>query len=247
MNDKKRRIYGAIALVALALSLLGGTALRGVSPATAYAQANQPVAAARTITVVGEGELEIEPDIARANIGVEVIDPSAQEASAENKVVLQEIVAALQEQGVAEEDIQTANFSIWAERINPDPSQASEVRYHVTNNVQVTIRNLDNVGETLDAAINAGANNIYDVQFALEDPSSLESDVRQAAIEDARAKAEDLAALSGVTLGEVVSVSEVVGSVAQPQWGLGGGGGVPISPGQLKLTMQLQVVYGIAE
>jgi uncharacterized protein YggE len=130
------------------------------------------------------------------------------------------------------------------------------VRYRVSNNVQVTIRDLDNVGTILDAAVEAGANNIFGVDFALDDPSVVESEARQKAVEDARAKAEELATLNGVTLGDVVSVSEVVGLGGgyymgnfseQAMMRMGGGGGAPIAPGELELTMQLQVIYAMSQ
>ena len=107
----------------------------------------------------------------------------------------------------------------------------------------------------LDAAIEAGANNIYGVEFSLDDPSSVESEARQRAVADALAKAEELAELTGATIGQVVTVSEVIGNgggyyssnFAQASNVMSGGGSTPISPGQLELVMQLQVTYAIGE
>ncbi len=209
----------------------------------------------RTITVVGEGKVTIEPDIARAQIGVEVIKSSVKEASDANKAALEAVLAALKAQGIADEDIQTSGFSIYAERYGTDgPLPEDQVNYRVSNNVAVVIRELDKVGAILDAAIEAGANNIYGIEFSLEDPSTFESEARQGAVADARAKAEELAELNGVTAGDVVSISEVIGNgggyynsnFAEVSRAMGGGG-TPVSPGQLDLTMQLQVVYTIAE
>ena len=221
---------------------------------TAEAQANEAAAPARTITVIGEGKITVEPDIARVTIGVETVKNSVEEASAENKTTVQAVLAALSEQGIADKDIQTSGFNIYADRYGPEgPLADSDVRYRVGNNVTVVIRNLDNVGEILDAAVLAGANNIYGVEFALEDPSQAEPDARRSAVADAQAKADELADLMGVSKGSVVSVSEVVGgnggfysnNFAQQAKGLGGGGGAPITPGQIDLIMQLQVVYAI--
>jgi uncharacterized protein YggE len=226
----------------------------------AEAQAQVPpvpqVAAAipGTITVVGEGKVTLEPDIATVTIGVETVTDTVKAASDENNTQVQAVLAALSEQGIADKDMQTSGFSIYAERFGPDgPVQDSDVRYHVTNNVVVTVRNLDNVGTVLDAAIEAGANNIYGIQFDLDDPSAAESDARSAAIADAQTKASELAKLAGVPLGQIVSVSEVVGgngayyagNFAQQARAMGGGG-TPVTPGQLDLVMQLQVVYSIA-
>jgi uncharacterized protein YggE len=201
--------------------------------------------------------VRIKPDVARANIGVEVLKATVEEASAANKEVIEAVLAALQEQGVAENDIQTSSFSIYAERYGPTgPLPEDEVQYRVSNNVTAIIRDLDSVGTVLDAAVQAGANNIYGVEFSLEDASSVESEARAEAIADAQRKAAELAELNSVGLGEVLQVSEVIGSgggfytgmlnqMGMPQFG--GGGGAPISPGELELRMQIQVVYGMAE
>lgn len=243
-------------MVFVLVSALGLGMFGWLRTPVANAQDAMPVAS-RTITVVGEGKVTIKPDTAHANIGVEVIKPTVKEASAENKKVIAAVLDALKKQGIAEKDIQTSGFSIFAERYSQDGSgNGDQVRYHVSNNVMVVVRNLDKVGDVLDAAIEAGANNIYGVDFSLADRSKLESDARGKAIADAKAKAEDLAKLAGVTVGDVVSVSEVVGGngayytsnfAKASAVGMGGGGGAPINPGELELTMQLQVVYAITK
>jgi uncharacterized protein len=208
-----------------------------------------------TITVVGSGKVRIRPDIARANIGVEVVRSSVQEASAENRETLEEVLATLEEMGIAENDIQTSGFSIFAERYGPmGPLPEDQVQYRVSNMVSVTIRELDNVGEILDAAIEAGANNIYGIEFALDETADTEDAARADAIANAEEKAAALAGLTGVELGSVVSVSEIIGAGGGYYAGsfadrgqMGGGGGAPISPGELTLTMQIQVVYAIAQ
>lgn len=251
------RLFSTLFLL-LAL-VVGAVAFRAFDFSTAevaHAQAAGTIPTLpRTITVVGEGKVTIQPDIARAQIGVEVVKTSVKEASDANKAALEAVLAALKAQGIADEDIQTSGFSIFAERYGTDgPLPEEQVNYRVSNNVSVVIRELDKVGAILDAAIEAGANNIYGIEFSLEDPSTFESEARQSAIADARAKAEELAELNGVTAGDVVSVSEVIGNgggyynsnFAEVSRAMGGGG-TPVSPGQLDLTMQLQVVYSIAE
>jgi uncharacterized protein YggE len=184
---------------------------------------------------------------------VETVTNTVKEASEQNRATVEAVLAALAEQGIAEEDMQTSGFSIYAERFGPEgPLAEGDVRYRVSNNVMVTIRDIDNVGTILDAAIEAGANNIYGVEFALDDPGVAESDARSAAIADAQAKAAELAELTGLSLGQVVSVSEVVGGGGGYYLGnfaeqarAFGGGGTPITPGQLDLVMQLQVIYSI--
>ena len=245
--------------------VLGGAYLGGVNNwftvAEVHAQTpvppvpQTPVATAipGTITVVGEGKVTLEPDIARVTIGVETGTDTVKEASDQNREAVEAVLAALSEQGIAEEDIQTSGFSIFAERYGPEgPLSEGDVRYRVSNNVMVTIRDLDSVGTILDAAIEAGANNIYGVEFALDDPGVAESDARAAAVADAQAKAEELAQLTGLPLGSIISISEIVGGNGAFYAGnfaeranAFGGGGTPITPGQLDLVMQLQIVYTI--
>ncbi|MCE7984994.1 MAG: DUF541 domain-containing protein [Caldilinea sp. CFX5] len=226
------------------------------SNSTVYAQAQgEPTATTpQAITVVGEGSAAVEPDIAVANIGVQVANADVRTASDEAEEIMNAVLSAIREQGVAEEDIQTSGFSIFAEfgPITQNNEQPQTPLYRVSNNVNVTIRALDQVATILDAAIGAGANNIFGVNFSVDDPTQAAAEARAEAIANAEAKAQDLAELTGLQLGNVVSVSEIIGSrggfygssslSAVAQTGLGGGGG-PIAPGQLKVAVQLEVIY----
>lgn len=244
---------------ALALLVIAALAVGAILPAARVVNAQQPASGAslpRTITVVGEGKVKVEPDIARVTIGVDVMRPTVKEASAANKELIDAVLAALKEAGVASEDMQTSGFSVYAERFGPSgPLPEDEVNYRVTNNVSLVVRDLTKVGDVLDAAIEAGANNIYGVEFALDDPNTVESEARAKAIDDAKAKAAELAELNDVELGQVISVSEVIGNMGffggsfsqTAALAMGGGGGPSIQPGQLSLVMQLQVVYEIAD
>lgn len=255
MFNRTTKLFAALSLFALMLvgGLAAGIAQWAIASPVAQAQANTTD---RTITVVGEGTVRIQPDVARANFGVEVISPSVREALDENQATMDAVLTTLQELGIEERDIQTTGFSIFAERYGPEgPLPPDQVNYRVSNNVTVVIRNLENVGNVIDATVEAGANNIYGIEFRLDDPSTRESEARASAIEDAEAKATELAELTGVSVGPVVSVSEVIASggyfssnfAQASQLGLGGGGATPISPGELELTMQLQVTYAITE
>jgi uncharacterized protein len=240
-------------LVLVAAFALGWVAIGGAN--LAQAQGPTQGVGVRSVTVVGEGSVLIEPDIARANIGVEVVQATVQEAVAEAREIMEAVLAALEEAGVAAEDIQTSGYNIWAERnFGGEMGRSSEeqVRYRVSNNVSVTIRDLEGVSTVLDAAIDAGANNVYGVSFSLDDPTTIESEAREKAVENALTKAEELAGLTDTEVGAVISISEVIGQgggyfagnfAAGARDGLGGGGAGPIAPGQLRLTMQLQITY----
>lgn len=237
------RIYGLGLLYVLAIGLV---ALLTTHVEPIYAQTN-----AGTITVVGDGVVQVQPDVARVSIGVEVSDSQLANASAENKQLIQSVLAALKEQGVAEEDMQTTGFSVYADRYGFEGMVAdNEVQYRVNNTVLVTIRDLDAVAAVIDAAVDAGANSIHGVSFQLEDTDGMEREARQKAIVDARDKAEALASLNGLRVGRIVSISEVIG---------GDGGffdgrfveaaealGTAILPGELSRRVSIQVTYAIA-
>jgi hypothetical protein len=242
-------LVALLAIIALSVFALG--------PLNSAAAQEQPAAAApslpRTITVLGEGTVATQPDVAQIQVGVEVKGDNAQEASAEAAETMDAILAALAKAGVATKDIQTTGYNIWVEqRMGPDGATTDEVIYHVGNSVSVTVRDLDSVGDVLDASIAAGANSVFGVTFSVDDPDEVMAEARGLAAEDALARAEELAGLHGVALGEVVSVSEVINGMPVPMldsvnasMGLGGGAG-PISPGELEMTARLQVVYAIA-
>jgi uncharacterized protein YggE len=209
----------------------------------------------RTITVVGEGKVKIKPDIAQINIGIEILGDTVQEASDQAADAMDAVLAILTAQGVEQKDIQTSGYNVWVERPYGPEGPTGDTLYHVNNTVSVTIRDLDSVGTILDATIEAGANSIYGVTFNVADPSPLMSEGREKAVTDARSKAEELAELNNVAVGEVISISEVIGGAPgyyaggfrglSPAEGMGGGGAGPISPGELELTVQLQITYRI--
>ena len=241
------RIPTLILAVVMASTLVVGlrhdTALGGqgvqLSTAAQPAEGAEP-----TVTVVGDGSVSVKPDVGWLNIGVETIGSMATEATQENQDKMDQILTSLQSLGIADQDIQTSNYSINPE-YNSDQGQSSQITgYHVTNTVRVTVHNLDQVGKLLDAVTQAGANNIYGITFGVQDQAAPQAEARAKAVADAQARAEDLANLSGVQLGSLLSISEDVG----------GGGSVPmasalsaapIQPGQIEIHSQVQVTYAM--
>lgn len=206
--------------------------------------AAQPVEGTEpTVTVFGEGSVLVKPDVAWLNIGVEMSGPAASETAQENQRKMNQVITSLQGLGIADQDIQTSAYNI-----NPDYSseqgQPGQVTgYRVTNMVRVTVRNLDQVGQILDALTQAGANNIYGITFGIQDQAVPQAEARAKAVADAQARAEDLAKLSGYQLGGLLSISEDVGGSPAP---LANTTSVaPIQPGQLELHSQVQVTYAL--
>lgn len=240
----RNKFYTLMAIVLLApvLAACGSTAL---------AQTPTPAApVVRTISVTGHGEVPLTPDIARISIGVRTQGADVAEAMASNNTQAQEVVDALKELGVAERDIQTSNFSIYPQQQYDERGQVVETTFVVENTVYVTVRELENLGDLLDAAVGRGANSIYGIQFDVEEKDSAISEARQAAVADARAQAQELASAAGVRLGQIQSISTSSFSPVPVFDGRGAAAeqaaaGVPISPGQLIVTAEVNVIYEI--
>ena len=252
MSSKGFRILGIGLVVLLAGAGLFVAFNSAPQTVAAQDQATATVQLPRTITVVGEGTVAVEPDVAQVQIGVDMTGDTADEARAEVATTMDAIMAALTRLKIPKKDIQTSGFSIFAERpTTPDGLPSDQVIYHVSNNVTVTIRDLAKAGDVLEAAIDAGANNIYGVNFSVGNPDPVMAEARRKASEDALARAQELAALHGVEVGEVVSISEVIDGNAVPlesinaRFAAGGGVG-QIAPGELEMTARMQVVYAIA-
>jgi hypothetical protein len=125
--------------------------------------------------------------------------------------------------------------------------------YRASNMLEVTVRDLDKAGRVLQAATDAGANNVWGISFELEDPQPLLAQARIKAVEHAKQNAEALAKLSGVKLGEIVSVSEGGGAqgpvppMFRMQAEAAQGGDVPIERGEVMVSQQVQLVYALPE
>jgi uncharacterized protein YggE len=249
----KKVLYGLVAFVVVAMLSIGGFALALASAP----RGTQPVAAQvvtgsdRSITVLGIGKVTGQPDIAHVTVGIETQASSLQQAVDDNKAKMNNLLDTLKKLGLADKDIRTSNYSVYTERM-PAPASGAEVNtdqmiYHVTNQVDVTVRDVNQIGEVLDKAVAAGANNIYGVNFNVEDTAKLEADARAKAVADAKARAAELAQLNGVQLGEVLTVSEVVGGSAYPMYrdAVGMGGGTPVQPGELEMSMSIQITYAV--
>ncbi len=204
------------------------------------------------ISVSGRGVAVAAPDIASLSLGVSTLRDSARQARDDAASLVTDLIASLEENGIAEEDYHTSQFSINPE-IDYRPSGQQVIRgYRVTSILAVTVRDLDRVGEVIDDAVDAVGDpiRVQGVTFSIEDPAALQSEARALAMADARTKAEELAALAGVDLGKPIAISESSAGGVPPVFfgdaGLAQGDETPISPGQLEIIVSVQVSYAIA-
>jgi uncharacterized protein YggE len=203
----------------------------------------------RTITVIGEGKVRLKPDIATINVGAEVRAGQVSDAKAEVDAQMAAIYTALQEMGVAGNDIQASHYGIHYERepvLREGPAPETREGYVVSNMVRVTIRDVEKAGDVLDAVVQAGANMVYGVDFTVSDESTWQSQARANAMAEARTRAHELADLAGVELGEVLTVSEVIDGMPVSLMGIRSEmGGGAMAPGELELSTQIQVMFAV--
>jgi uncharacterized protein YggE len=207
-----------------------------------------------SISVSGSGEASGTPDVAYINLGTDTVAADVGEAVEQANADMAAIIAAITDTGVAPEDIQTLNFNVWPEdRYGPDGQPTGERVYHVNNSLNVTVRDIDQVSTVIDAGLSAGADSVNGLTFGIDDTSDLEQEARLAAVEDARQRAEQLAAAFGKTVGEPIVISEVSGAFNQPPIPYAvdaralGGGGPQITPGQLQVTVQINVTFALGD
>jgi len=204
------------------------------------------------IWVTGQGEVMAVPDIAELRLGVEVQADTVAEAQTQASDAMNKVQQALEDNGVAEKDIQTQRYSIYpVTKWISDRDEQEIVGYRVTNIVVAKIRDVDEAGAIIDAVAEAGGDStrIQDISFDVDDKTTYYEQARAKAVEDANNKATQLAELADVGLGKATYISEGAAYLpvradsydVYPE----AGGTTPISPGELKITVQVQMIYQI--
>ena len=237
----KTKLFIVLAVIVLALLV------SACGPATVGKES------VRTLNVSGSGQANLAPDIAYIYVGVHTENAAAAQAVAENTTQTQTVIKAIKDFGIDEKDIRTTNFSIYPQdKYDPQTgTPTGQKTYVVDNTVYVTVHKLDQLGDLLDTVVKAGANTVNSVQFDVADKANALKQARADAVKDAEAQAKSLAEAAGLTLGEIQSIGFVDN---QPIFdGKGGGGAmaadaaaaVPIQPGQLTFTVNVNISYAI--
>lgn len=206
----------------------------------------------RTINVTGNAQIIIDPDIAYVSIGVHSEAESAKAAVAANNSQSQAVIDAIKAQGVDAKDIKTTNFSVYQQQKYSPTGEDLGTFFMADNTVYVTMRDLSKVADILDASVSAGANNIYGITFDVQDKEAATASGREKATADAKTQAEQLAAATGAKLGEVQNISYYSNPPTPYYYDSKAGGAmaaegasVPIQPGQLTLTVSVNITYGL--
>ena len=205
-----------------------------------------------TIVATGTGRITMRPDTAVVQVGAETRAPSLADATAEVARRMSAVLERIRALGVAERDITTVAYAI-DPVVAPRRGEEEPTRilgYRVANVAQVRIRQLDAVGRILDAAVAAGANTMRGPTFTVAEPAAIEAQARALAVQNAATKGRQLADAAGVTLGELLLLTEGVPTpVPRPLMGARAAEVAvapgPIEPGQLEIVVTVTAHYRI--
>ena len=207
------------------------------------------------IWVSGRGEVQAVPDVASLNLGVQAQATSVAVAQQQASQAMDAVMTALENSGVAEKDIQTTSFNIWQQsRWDPDTQQEIVTGYQVSNSIRARVRDVDTVGEVIDAAVTAGGDyiRVNGIQFEVDDPSGYLEEAREKAMADAKSKAAQLAGLAEVELGQPTFITEgyqtpvVYATRAYAAMEMDSSGSAPsISAGETTIVATVQLAYDI--
>ena len=247
-------IAATIATIVLSGCTGGGertTAQAASAPAQVAAVTQQSGdAAGAGVTVVGTGTAEGTPDRVLADLAVEVREETVEAALDAANAAATELVQALQDAGVDEDDIQTTDVSIHPEMQEPTPGEAPVTSGYVARNgVRVTVDGVDQAGQVLQQAVDAvgDAARIQGLSLVIADDDPLVAEAREDAFADARATAEQYSDLAGRSLGAVVRIAEPAGAGGGPARvaleSAADAGGVPIQPGTQEVSVQVEVTW----
>lgn len=210
-----------------------------------------PAEVSEGITVTGSGSATGTPDVAILSLGVSVERKTVQEATDDAAQAMNEVIDSLKNNGVADKDIQTTQFSVGPRYDWIDNRQVLR-GYNVTNIVAAKIRDMNRVGSIIDDAVAAGGDLLVvnSVSFSIDDPTSLQEEARIKAMKDAQSRAETLANEAGVKLGKPRIIEDVAYS-GQPRYSYdyekAAADNTPIQPGELEVTVTVRVIFDIED
>lgn len=187
-------------------ALLAAAVFAAAIPAQAQQSQSPPE---RRVVVIGEGSVSVAPDFARIRAGVITRAKTAKEATDANSKAMAAITAMLLSAGVEQKDIQTSRFSVQPIYVSQQSSTEQKLSgFSVFNQINVTIRQIDKAGEILDRLVATGATDVGNVEFLHSETSKALDQAREAAVADARRKAELYARAADLTLGGVTWITE---------------------------------------
>ncbi len=248
--SKQWMVWGAalVAVAAAVVAVVGG----GLTPKAQAAPLPEatPCPPQRTISVSGQASVVATPDVAYITVGVHTQAKSAADALSANNAQAAKVYQTLAQFGVAKKDIRTMSISLY-QREERDKDGKVVARYYVADNtLQITVRDLDKLGQVLDAVVQSGANRLQGIRFDVSDRAALLEQARLEAVKQGKAQAAAIAEAAGARLGEVQSISfqSVVRPVERAEVLMAApkaAGEVPVSGGQLTVTATVSMAFAL--
>ena len=202
------------------------------------------------ISVSGEGSVTATPDLATVTVGVTTQEREAADALAANNRAMAALTGVLDKFDIAERDRRSSSFSINPryERRDGGSGALTVIGYMVSNQMTIRYRDIDRVGELLDAIVKSGGNNIGSLSFGNTDETDLRDEARQLAVANAMHKASLYAAAAGGKVGRILSISEAGAPQPRPELRPAGAmmmaaDSVPIAAGENEFRAVVNVVY----
>jgi len=242
----------AISHAALVLTVLFSSAVAIAQDNAPVAQQPRPDRRAPTVTVTGDAEVSIAPDRAVLRFGSISRGDTAAAAQDSVNTSMQRVIDAMRKLEVPDKSITTSGISLSPFYVNDAGQAPREQRiagFDARNTITVTLDDVSRVGVVLDAAIKAGANEVQSVSFELKDDTEVRSRALRQAVQNARLKADAIAAGMGMRVGSVIEAAEsgaqpihpmVLGRVAMEA------ASTPVQPGQVQVRGSVTVVYSLS-
>ena len=234
------------------MKIIGFAFLAAVCCLGTLLAAEKPSIESNVIAVSGEGEVETKPDTAIVDFSVIALNQKAQKAYEENNALTEKIKTAIKAENIKEEDIKTSGFNVFPEYEYLTQGRKRQFTgYKVVHRMTIKIRDISRAGYMMDKLIESGANEISGINFTVEDVKKYEKDARKNAVDDAKQKAESLAAATGVTLGKILRVEEAQADAGHAPvlrmkaFSAADNASAPVEPGQLKIYENVNVWYSI--
>lgn len=207
-------------------------------------------AISNTISFSGEGKIKVKPDTAKVDVGLITEGKDTIAVQNENSSKMNAVIKFLKERGINDEDIKTSSYSL-SPKYDYNKGKSSLAGYVLNQNIVVTIRNLDKIGQILDGAVSNGANKVDSVSLFVDKPEELKNKAREEAVKQAKGKALAAAKIAGFKLGRLVGFSE--GFSGEPPVSFEAlndkrvGGGIAsapqIEPGNQEINVNITLTY----
>jgi uncharacterized protein YggE len=223
---------------------LAGAVIALQVPSTAQPSGTATDTTQRAITVTGTASVHAQPDEAVVSLGVRTQASTAQAAMQQNATKMSAVFGAMRKLGIGGADLATTNVSL-------DPVYSNDgstvIGFQAMNQIEVTIHDMGAVGKVIDAAVGAGANLAGGITFQLSDQNKGVNDALAKAVQNARSKADAMAAAADATVGQVVTIDEGTSPepirYAVPQ--AAEAAFTPVNPPTIETSVQVTVTWAL--